>query len=233
MKRVAIIPARGGSKRLPRKNVLPILGKPMLAYPVQSALQSQMFDRVIVSTEDAEIEKAAQDAGAEVIKRPQELARDRSTVIQVCKHVLDKLSEQNALPDYFCCIYATAIFLTPEDIKNSFQLFYQKPEPYVVMGVSEFNVHPFKALEEKNGFLIPIFPKYVGLQSQLYPEVVASNGTLYWALTDYFKQNLNFHCSMLKGYLIPKLRAIDLDTEEDLNFTRFLAEKNIKCLEDK
>jgi len=221
MSRIAIIPARGGSKRVPRKNVLPVQGRPMLSYPVKCALKSRMFERVIVSTEDGEIEKAARDAGAEVMKRPQELAQDRSTVVQVCKHVLDELDE---LPEFFCCLYATAIFLTPEDIKNSFELFFSDPKPDVVMGVSEFNLHPVQALEENNGFLSPKWPEYVGMQSQFHPRLVASNGTLYWVRTTRFVQNSSFYCNRLKGYAVPRLRAIDIDTEDDLNFARILAE---------
>ena len=225
MKRVAIIPARGGSKRLPRKNVLPILGQPMLAYPIRAALQSELFDRVIVSTEDQEIKQAALDAGADVFQRPEALAEDSAKVVQVCKQVLDVMREQDDQPEFFCCIYATAVFITPEDIRNSFQLFSQEPKPDVVMGVSEFNLHPVQALEEKDGFLTPKWPEYIGLQSQYHPHLVASNGTLYWARTSYFEQNPNFYCSRLKGYSIPKLRAIDLDTQDDLDFARFLAEK--------
>jgi N-acylneuraminate cytidylyltransferase len=208
MKKVAIIPARGGSKRLPRKNVLPILGKPMFAYPIQAALQSGMFERVLVSTEDEEIRGAALEAGAE----------------DVCKHVLEILDENNALPDYFCCLYATAIFITPEDLKKSFQLFKQDPTPDVVMGVSDFNLHPVQALEEKDGFLSPKWPEYRGVQSQFHPKLVASNGTLYWARTNYFVKNPSFYCSRLKGYKIPKQRSIDMDTQEDFAFAQLVAE---------
>lgn len=227
MKRVAIIPARGGSKRLPRKNVLPILGKPMLAYPIQAALQSEMFERVIVSTEDEEIRDAAVDAGAEVLERPKELAQDRARVVDVCQHVLEILDEQNTLPDYFCCIYATAIFITPDDLKESFQLFEQEPTPDVVMGVSDFNLHPVQALEEKDGFLTPKWPEYLGMQSQFHPRLVASNGTLYWARTSYFVQNPSFYCPRLMGYKIPKKRSIDLDTKEDFEFAQLVAENLI------
>ncbi len=225
MNRVAIIPARGGSKRLPRKNVLPIQGKPMLTYPVQTAQKSKMFDRIIVSTEDEEIKQVALEAGAEVFQRPEELARDRARVVQVCKHVLDVLGGQNIHPEFFCCIYATAIFIIPEDIKNSFQLFNQEQSPDVVMGVSEFNLHPVQALEDKEGFLHPKWPEYLGVQSQFHPRLVASNGTLYWARTSCFEQNPSFYCKKLSGYTIPKQRAIDLDTQEDLELARLVAEK--------
>lgn len=224
MDRVAIIPARGGSKRLPRKNILPILGKPMLTYPIQAAQKSEMFDRIIVSTEDEEIMQAASEAGAEIFERPEELAEDRAQVVQVCKQILDVLKEQNEQPEFFCCIYATAIFIRTEDLINSYQLLKHDPRPDVVMGVSEFNLQPMQALEEKDGFLTPKWPEYLRLQSQFHPHLVASNGTLYWARTSYFEQNPDFYCSRLKGYTIPHLRAIDLDTREDLDFARLIAE---------
>lgn len=230
MIRLAVIPARGGSKRLPRKNILPVNGQPMLFYPVRAAIESGMFDRIIVSTEDAEIEAAARKTGADVIKRPGSLAQDRSTVVQVCTHVLDTLKQQNWVPDYFCCIYATAVFITPDDISNSFDLFQTRPKPDVIMGVSDFNVHPVQALEEKSGFLLPKWPEYTGVQSQFHPQLVASNGTLYWAKTDVFKENPTFYVPKLKGYKIPKIRAVDVDTPEDLDFVRMIAEKNCNIL---
>jgi pseudaminic acid cytidylyltransferase len=227
MFRIAIIPARGGSKRLPRKNVLPVLGQAMLAYPVKCALQSGAFNRVIVSTEDSEIEKEACASGAEVLKRPKELSQDRSTVVQVCKHVLDTLKQQGMQPDFFCCIYATAIFITPEDINHSFELFKSDQAPDVIMGVSEFNLHPVQALEESEGFLTPKWPEYIGMQSQFHPKLVASNGTIYWVRTSYFEANPSFYCHKLKGYLVPRLRAIDINSIEDLEHARLVAEAAI------
>ena len=224
MKRIAIIPARGGSKRLPRKNVLPILGKPMLNYPIQAAQESGMFDRIIVSTEDEEIRQAALEAGAEVFQRPGDLAQDRATVVQVCRHVLDVLDEQSEQPEFFCCIYATAVFITPDDLQSSFQLFSQEPEPDVVMGVSEFNLHPVQALEEKDGFLTPKWPEYLGVQSQFHPQLVASNGTFYWTKSMDFLQNPTFYMPKLKGYTIPQRRAVDIDTKEDYDFVNLLSQ---------
>lgn len=226
MKPIAIIPARGGSKRLPRKNVLPVNGLPMLAYPVQCAKKSAVFDRVLVSTEDPEIKEVAEKFGAEVVNRPADIADDRASVVQVCQHVLDTIStQQDRVPDFFCCIYATALFITPDDILNSFQILLQNSETDFVMGVSDFNLQPVQALEEKDGFLVSKWPEYRELQSQFHPKLVASNGTLYWARTSAFLQVQNFYGTRLKGYTIPKLRAIDVDTQEDLEFAQCVAKK--------
>jgi N-acylneuraminate cytidylyltransferase len=182
-----------------------------------------MFDRVCVSTEDHEIGQAALNAGAELIQRPEELAQDRSTVVQVCRHALELMKKDGAFPEFFCCLYATAVFITPEDLVRSFQLFLQEPAPDVVMGVSEFNLHPVQALKEMDGFLYPKWPEYIDMQSQFHPRLVASNGTFYWARADSFVLNPSFYPAKLMGYTIPKLRAIDMDTEDDLKLARLVA----------
>ena len=223
MSNIAIIPARGGSKRLPKKNVLSILGQPMLTYPVTNAVKSGLFDQVIVSTEDAVIEKIGKDAGAVVLKRPEELVQDRSTVAQVCEHVLEELAKDGIVPEFFCCIYATALFITYKDILESFSMLTESPEPDVVMGVSKYNLQPVQALVAKDKFLNAKWPEYYGIQSQFHPRLVASNGTLYWARTKEFLQAKTFYPEKLKGYEISWIRAVDIDTPEDLKIAEMLA----------
>lgn len=224
MTRIAIIPARGGSKRLPRKNILPILGKPALYYPVQAALGSGLFDQVIVSTEDEQIKQTAEGFGATVMERPEALARDTAGVGQVCRDVLERLDSNGIRPTRFCCIYATAVFITPKDLQESFLMMEEPSCPEVVMGVSAFNLHPVQALENKeDGWLRPKWPEYNRLQSQFHPRLVASNGTFYWADTRAFLNNKSFYTDRLRGYEIPWIRAIDLDTPEDYRNAQLLA----------
>lgn len=220
---VAIVPARGGSKRLPRKNVLPILGRPLLAYPISAALRCRLFDQVLVSTEDGEIAEAARSAGAQVIERPKELAEDTATVANVCLHILEALKHENVLPEYFCCIYPTAVFLTPKDLLESFRILQGEHGAEFVMGVSEYNLQPVQALVEKDGYLSPMWPEYHGIQSQFQPQLLASNGTLYWARVSAFLRTKSFYGKRLKGYVVPKIRAIDIDTKEDFRITEILA----------
>ena len=196
---VAIIPARGGSKRLPRKNVLPILGKPILSYPIKAALESKLFDSIIVSTEDEEIAKHAQLFGARVIERPVELAGDRATVVEVCLHVLEVLENENRYPNLFCCIYATALFINPNDLRESFRLLNTEPASDFVMGVSEYNLYPVQALIENDSYLEPMWPEYHAAQGQIQPRLVASNGTLYWARVSTFQDVRSFYGERLKG----------------------------------
>lgn len=229
MKAIAIIPARGGSKRLPRKNILPVLDKPMLSYPVKAALESRLFDQVIVSTEDSEIKAVAQKAGAEVFDRPKHLARDRVGVADVCADVLEQFTQEDRCPSFFCCIYATAIFITPEDFNASYHIFNEYPNTEVVMGVSKYNLQPVQALETSdNGWLSHKWPEFIGVQSQFQPKLAASNGTLYWSRAASFFKNKTFYPKMLRGYEIPWMRALDIDTKEDYQNVQLFAEQLMK-----
>ncbi len=223
MKKVAIIPARGGSKRLARKNTRLLLKKPLLAYPVEAAARSGIFDRVIVSTEDREIADAARLAGAEVFKRSNELATDTTRVVQVCRDVLERLRTEGVAPDAFCCIYATAFFVSADDLEKSFRMLIERPPADYVMGVSDYNVQPFQALKKTGAFLESFWPEYVSRQSQENPELTASNGSLYWARVSAFEKSGTFYGQNLKGYFIPKERAIDINTPEDFRLAEILA----------
>jgi N-acylneuraminate cytidylyltransferase len=214
LKPVAIIPARGGSKRLPRKNILPVAGKPMIAYPLTAALESGVFERVIVSTEDGEIAAIARQYGADVITRPADLATDTAMEIEVYEQVLNTLP---AKPNMFCAIYATAILLQAEDFRNAYTAFQAKPGAGGMMSVSEYPIHPFKALEEdKSGFLQMVHPEECLQRSQTYPHYVASNGTFYWLRTSAYEAQKTYYQQNLMPYLLPLARAVDIDTDEDL-----------------
>jgi pseudaminic acid cytidylyltransferase len=223
--RIAIIPARGGSKRLPRKNIVQITGKPILTYPVKAALDSELFNEVIVSSEDEKILEIARQVGARAILRPRELAQDHSTVVEVCLHIIDEFARQKKMVSEFCCIYATALFLTVTDLRDSFRLLTSPPPSDFVMGVSHYDLHPVQALKRKGEYLTSMWPEYKGLQSQFYPDLVASNGTLYWARVEAFRKTRSFYGDRLKGYEIPRGRAVDIDTPEDLELARQLAEQ--------
>ncbi|MFA9462553.1 cytidylyltransferase domain-containing protein [Thiohalorhabdus methylotrophus] len=217
MDRLAIIPARGGSKRLPRKNLADLGGRPVVSRVIHTALESALFDRVVVSTEDKEIGEVAAGAGAEVHWRDPSLATDQASVIEVCSDLLGGLRE---VPERFCCLYATAAFLAPGDLKDS-EAFLAGAD--VVMGVSGYPIHPYKALEEsEHGFLRPKWPTENDKKSQYFPWFVASNGTFYWARTEPFLKEPTFFPNRLKGYELPPERAVDIDTVEDLQWARKL-----------
>ena len=224
MTNIAIIPARGGSKRLPRKNIIPVMGNPALFYPVQAALKAKLFDHIIVSTEDDEIALKALQSGAKVMKRAKKLAGDKANIVQVCTDVLEKLHDEGIKPDKFCCIYATAVFITHKDLQQSFAVMKTFSDTKVVLGVSDFNLQPVQALEDRgDGILAPKWKDLNRLQSQQQPKLCASNGTLCWADTGCFLKNATFYVKQLRGYTIPWIRAIDLDTLEDYKNVELLA----------
>lgn len=219
MKQIAIIPARGGSKRLPRKNILPINGRPIIGYPIRTALESGLFDDVIVSTEDEEIARIAESFGVTIIKRPQSLATDASSVVEVCTHVL-------GLPEYlevqnFCCIYATAVFLEPCQLVVARKNLDDVDIDYV-MGVSHYDYHPVQALRHEGHYLVSMWPEYQKKKSQEYPELVVSNGTFYWARTKQFLLDQTFYGKRLVGYV---LASVDIDTIEDYNNAQEIAQR--------
>ena len=121
--RLAVIPARGGSKRIPRKNIKPFCGKPMIAWSIEAALESECFDRVIVSTDDDEIAEVARSCGADVpFMRPANLSDDHTATIPVIKHAIEWQQENGAEPSEVCCIYATAPFVQSADIARGLDL---------------------------------------------------------------------------------------------------------------
>ncbi len=219
MSRVAIIPARGGSRRLPRKNILEVGGLPMLVYPLQAASECGLFDRIFVSTEDDEIAEIACEYGAEVIQRPPELAQDRSTVVQVCLHTLELHPEIERL----CCVYATAILLSSDCIVSAHALLDSAPAADFVMGVSEYEHPPVQALKaDEKGYLTYMWPEWRGVQSQLQPHLVVSNGSFYWARAAALRAEKTFYGHRLKGYLLPPEQVADIDTPADLQRVRLL-----------
>jgi len=189
----------------------------MLAYPIEAALASKLFDRVYVSTEDAEIAEVAERHGATIIARPSEIAADRSTVVQVCLHALETLPQV----DLLCCIYATAVLLKSESIVAGYQMMRDQPETDFVMGVSEYEHPPVQALkEDQDGYLAYMWPEWRGVQSQFHPRLVVSNGAIYWARRQALLDEQTFYGKRLKGLHIPASQVSDIDTQQDLDELR-------------
>lgn len=211
---VALIPARGGSKRFPRKNIYKLSGLPLIAYAIRTAQLSGIFSKVIVSTEDAEIAKISKRFGAEVIDRPSEIAQDKSSVIEVCLNALDRFPDIGQL----CCIYATAILLKPDSIVASYKLFNNSDDVDFVMGVSKYSYPPVQALKaNEKGYLSYMWPEWKNVQSQCQPELLVSNGTFYWARRAALLQEKTFYGARLRGYIVPEDEVSDINTFEDLS----------------
>ncbi|MEM9269011.1 MAG: acylneuraminate cytidylyltransferase family protein, partial [Pseudomonadota bacterium] len=216
---VAIVPARGGSKRIPRKNVADLCGRPLLSYAIETCLNSGIFQDVIVSTEDADIARVARDWGAEVDPRPQELAGDRVPASLVCAELLERRFGDASRPESFCLVYPMAAFIVPDDLVQSAALLEGQD---AVLGVSHYPMHPYKALVAQDGHLKPLWPRENAQQSQTYPDAVAANGSFCWVRTAPFLANPSFYPPRLTGHVMPFDRAVDIDTPEDLERARDL-----------
>ena len=224
-KPIAIIPARGGSKRLPRKNIAPIMNQPMISWPIKACLEAGIFERVVVSTEDSEIADVAATYGAQVVIRPEELATDEIHEGEAHNHVLDTLSGEGIMPEHFLVIYATAILVTAEDIKAAYHLTQKSTEPDAVMSMSPYPYHPYKAfLEGDDKFWHPMFPKECKMQTQTYPHALAVNGTFCWLRTAPWHENMHYFPDKFACYEMPMERAIDIDTPEDYERAKIFCE---------
>ena len=164
--RIAVIPARGGSKRIPRKNIRVFAGKPMIAHSILAAQKSEMFDHIYVSTEDEEIINISMKYGAEIIHRPENLSEDYTPTIPVIKHAIEWMSGNNLFPYAVCCIYATAPFLKVEDLIRGYEIF-KKNKWNFVFSATKFS-YPIQRAFKKLGYNVDsshTLPKENGSQT--------------------------------------------------------------------
>ncbi len=223
---VAIIPARGGSVRLPRKNILDVNGKPMLAYPVQACLHAEIFDRVIVSTEDNEIASVAKDYGAEVIDRPCCLATNQSMVRNVVRHAIECIEgEDGVRVQRHCIVYPTAILIKPWHLIESERLLRDNKQASYVLAVTKVSPHPYKSLAIKDGFLEPVFPEYVDAKSQSMDDLFASAGAFHWMRTSDFMAGGEYWVGYRMPYVLESRYAVDIDEYADLEYAKLLLSK--------
>ena len=216
MKTVAIIPARGGSKRIPRKNIKLFAGLPIIAYSIKAAQQCQLFSRVVVSTDSEEIARVARDYGAEVpFMRPIELADDFTGTDAVILHALNWLAEHGGAPEYFCCIYPTAPFLRPEYLRRGFELLVAQ-NAVTAFSVTTYPYTIFRSLKmNQRGRLEMLWPENFGKRSQDLPPVYHDAGQFYWGKTDRYVREKRILSSDALPIVIPRSLVQDIDTLED------------------
>lgn len=223
-----VIPARGGSKRLPRKNIIDFHGKPVIAYTIEAAIDSRLFDKIVVSTEDQEIGEISKKYGAELLLRPVELATDTATVVDVCLHALDFEAQREKFYDILCCLYATAPLRDAEDIRNTAGLVMSRKCDFA-MAVSKYHYPPHQAMIMNDfGLMEPMWSDLVGKRSQDVPEMFIDNGSTYAAWIPEFIKLKTFRGPKLKGYLMPRDRSVDIDVGEDLELAKYFAKRNKK-----
>jgi CMP-N-acetylneuraminic acid synthetase len=222
---LAIIPARGGSVRLPRKNIAEFLGKPIIAYTVSAAIESKCFDRVIVSTEDKEIAAVSAKAGAQVLDRKPELATGTATVVEVCLDVLEREEKAGRSYDRFACLYATAPLRNAEDIRATMNLL-EKGRCHFAFAVTTWSLPPHQAMKmHEGGRVEAMWPDLVERRSSELGTLVVDNGSTYAAFTDDFRRERTFLGSSMRGHLMPRRRSVDIDEPEDLAIARLFAQE--------
>lgn len=221
MSTVAIIPARGGSQRIPRKNIRPFLGKPILAYVIDAALQSGLFSEVMVSTDDAEIAGVARQYGAAVpFLRRAETAGDFATTADVLREVLDQYEQQRQVFDYACCLYPTAPFVTSELLRRAFSALTMSNFD-TVYPVQQFSFPIQRAVSLHNGHVRWRHPEYALTRSQDLEPAYHDAGQFYFFNVAAFRGNHRLITNNSGGVVISEMAAHDIDTEEDWRVAEF------------
>ena len=220
MNSVAIIPARGGSKRIPRKNLLPFDGVPMIVRSIRTALDSGLFERVVVSTDDAEIAELALAHGAQVpFLRPADLADDFTGTAAVIVHALQQLPAY----DYACCVYATAPLLQARYLRQGFELLEQHPNKAFTFSVCSFGFPVQRALTlDGQGAVSALYPEFRNTRSQDLPEAFQDAGQFYWGRSEAWLSGEVLYSPASLPLILPRHLVQDIDTLEDWKRAEYL-----------
>jgi N-acylneuraminate cytidylyltransferase len=213
---MAVIPARGGSKRIPKKNIRAFFGKPMIAWSIGAALESDLFDGVIVSTDDQEIAAIAESLGAYVpFVRPPELSDDYSGTSAVIAHAIEWFRQRGVDPDPVCCIYATAPFISANDLHRSLKAL-QESKADFTFSVANYGYPIQRAIRLTSGGKMEMFqPEHLYTRSQDLEEAYHDAGQFYWGRADSWCSGAPIFGPNSVPVLIPRSRVQDIDTPED------------------
>jgi pseudaminic acid cytidylyltransferase len=224
MKNVALIPARAGSKRIPGKNIKPFAGQPIIAYSIKAAEASGLFSRIIVSTDSAEIAAVARSYGAQTpFMRPSGLADDFTPTADVVLHALNWLKANESLPEYFCCIYATAPFLQPQYLQTGLELLRDKADASTAFSVTSFAYPIFRALDlDENNRLKMIWPEHLETRSNDLPEAYHDAGQFYWGRSRQFLTEKSLLSKNAVPVILPRYLVQDIDTPEDWKTAEYM-----------
>lgn len=215
MRRIAVITARGGSKRIPRKNIREFCGRPILAYSIEAALKSGVFDTVMVSTEDREIAETAVKYGAEVpFLRSSRTAGDFATTGEVLREVLEEYESRGERYDMLCCIYPTAPFVTAERLREAVKLL-EENEADSVLTVARFSFPPQRCVIIQDGFLQFKWPENAQVRSQDLEPYYHDAGQFYCLNVESFHEQETLVMQKTVPLILPEMEVQDIDTEED------------------
>src|SRR5688572_21403799 len=214
-KTVAIITARGGSKRIPKKNIKPFHGKPIIAYSIEEALKSGVFDEVMVSTDDEEIARVAKEYGAIVpFIRSAKASDDYATTADVIKEVLERYKEAGKNFDFACCIYPTAPFVSAEKLNKAFDLLI-KEEADSVIPITKFSFPIWRSFKMEGEKIAYNWPEFAPKRSQDLPPSYHDCGQFYFLRTCKFLETNKLVMDNTLGIEVPETEVQDIDTEED------------------
>jgi N-acylneuraminate cytidylyltransferase len=214
---VAIIPARGGSKRIERKNVKPFHGLPIIAYSIRTALACGLFERVIVTTDDEEIADIARQYGAQVpFMRPAALSDDHAGTMEVVQHALQALGSAGTIPEFACCIYATAPFLQSCYLHDGLQQLRSNPDKSFAFSVTTFDFPVQRALRvTAEGALDALYPEYRLVRSQDLEPAWHDAGQFYWGRCEAWRRGDTLFSPVALPVALPRHLVQDIDTLED------------------
>lgn len=228
MKNLCIIPARGGSKRIPRKNIKPFQGKPIMAYSIEAALKSGLFDEVMVSTDDEEFAEVAKKYGASVpFLRSAATANDYATTVDVLIEVVDTYRKQGKEFDNICCLYSTAPFVTPERLKEAFCKLSDNVDGCFT--VVEYSYPIQRSLKiNGSGFVEMTYPEHLKSRTQDLEKIYHDAGQFYFMKTAVMECEKTVWCKRTEPLILSELEVQDLDTLTDWT----LAEMKFKLLHE-
>jgi pseudaminic acid cytidylyltransferase len=213
---IAVLPARGGSRRIPRKNVRPFCGQPIIAWPIEAAISSALFERVIVSTDDAEIREVAEQFGAECpFERPRELADDHATTGDVMAHAAAWAADAGLAASAICCIYPTAVFADADDLRQGLDALQSGTWSYAV-AATDFEAPIFRSFRQReDGGLEMFFPEHFSTRSQDLPRALHDTGQFYWGRPSAWLAKQRIFDRWSVPVFIPKWRVQDIDDVDD------------------
>lgn len=222
--RIAVIPARGGSKRIPLKNIRPFAGKPIIAYSITAARDCGLFDRIIVSTDDDEIAAVARDCGAETpFVRPPELSDDHTGTNEVTAHALAWLAEGGQYAELACCLYATAPFVQLDDLRRGHEALISTGKSFA-FSVTTYAFPIQRAIRITPGDgVAPFFPQWIDCRSQELEEAYHDAGQFYWGRANAFRSGLPIFAAHSVAVVVPRHRVQDIDTPEDWKQAELMA----------
>ena len=215
IKIICVIPARGGSKGLPRKNIMLLAGVPLIAYTIKSAHDSKLIDRVIVSTEDAEIAAISKEYGAEVIIRPEILAEDTTPTEPVIIHAVSVLESEGYRPNFIVTLQPTSPFKTSDQIDTAIKTILSGDFDSLI-GLKEVKEHPYKMKKIEGGYVIPFIDKNVeSNRRQDMPVIYKENGAIYISKYDILMKKGRIMGEKIKPFIMSEDTSLDIDTHLD------------------